>query len=612
MRARRHAPDEHQALDLRTGRISSLSLRTPPRAPARNETAGDDRAARNDKCSRRAAISAILTSLAGVLVFLALVAPREAAQVTPHALLRIPVEGLLGVALLIALPPRPRRVVAVAAGTVLGLLTLLRILQMGFLAILGRPFDPIFDWSQLASGVTLVEDSMGRTSAIGAAAGALVAAAVLVMLMALSVRRLASLAARHRTATIRTVAVLTAAWLACFAFGAQIVEPVPVAARSTAALGLQTAQQVSTSLRDQRIFDEQAASDAFRDTPDADLLTALRGKDVILAYVESYGRSALENPQFAPTVDAVLDDGTRRLSAAGFASRSAYLTSSVAGGGSWLAHATLLSGLRVTNQHSFDKLVAGDRLTLTSAFQRGGWQTVSVMPSSAGPWPEKAFYGIDRSYDSANLGNRSLTYSGFQTPDQYTLSAFEQTERSRPDRGPLMAEIPLVSSHWPWSKVPRLLDWDDVGNGSVFDRPGAGQSDPVQLVESDPDRMRDGYRRSIEYSLSTLVSYVETHGDNDLVLVFLGDHQPAAFVAGDGASMDVPITIVTQDRAVLDRIDGWGWQDGLRPDPRAPVWPMESFRDRFLTAFGQQVGAGAERHQTAGAAIARPHAAPSR
>jgi hypothetical protein len=80
---------------------------------------------------------------------------------------------------------------------------------------------------------------------------------------------------------------------------------------------------------------------------------------------------------------------------------------------------------------------------------------------------------------------------------------------------------------------------------------------------------------------------VQTYGDDNLVLVFLGDHQPASFVAGDDAGKDVPVTIVARDRAVLDRIAGWGWQDGLRPDPQAPVWPMESFRDRFLTAFSR-------------------------
>jgi hypothetical protein len=581
------ARGEAAARHLARGRICSLSLLTRSSAPARDEPAGDDGAARDDRRPRHPALWWIATVLGGVLVFLALVAPREAAQVAPLALLRIPLEGLLGVTLLLLLPSRARRVVAVAAGVVLGLLTLLRALQMGFLAILARPFDPLLDWSALGSVVTLLEGSMGRAGALGSAVGVVAAAVVLVVLMALSVGRLAGVAARHRTATLRTVAVLTAAWLACFALGAQVVAPVPVAARSAAAAAFDTSRQVSMSLRDQRNFDEQAAADAFRGVPDADLLTALRGKDVVLTFVESYGRSALENPEFAPGIGAALDEGTRRLAAAGFASRSAFLTSSVTGGGSWLAHATLLSGLRVTNQHSFDKLVGSDRLTLTSAFRRAGWETVSVMPSSAGPWPEGEFYGFERTYDAGNLGNRSQAYAGFQTPDQYTLSAFERAERGRPDRGPLMAEIPLVTSHWPWAEIPRLLDWDDVGDGSVFDRPEAGRSDPEEVVQSSPDRMRDGYRRSLEYSISALTSYVETYGDDDLVLVFLGDHQPAAFITGENAGMDVPITIVSKDPAVLDRIAGWDWQDGLRPDPHAPVWPMESFRDRFLTAFGR-------------------------
>jgi hypothetical protein len=81
---------------------------------------------------------------------------------------------------------------------------------------------------------------------------------------------------------------------------------------------------------------------------------------------------------------------------------------------------------------------------------------------------------------------------------------------------------------------------------------------------------------------------VQNNGDDNLVLVFLGDHQPLPIVTGDGASKDVPITIVARDKTVLDRISGWNWQDGLKPGPQAPVWPMNAFRDRFLTAFGPQ------------------------
>ena len=79
---------------------------------------------------------------------------------------------------------------------------------------------------------------------------------------------------------------------------------------------------------------------------------------------------------------------------------------------------------------------------------------------------------------------------------------------------------------------------------------------------------------------------METYGDDDLVLVLLGDHQPANIVSGEDADHDVPITLVTRDREVVDRIAGWQWQDGMRPSPDAPVWRMDSFRDRFLAAFG--------------------------
>lgn len=70
------------------------------------------------------------------------------------------------------------------------------------------------------------------------------------------------------------------------------------------------------------------------------------------------------------------------------------------------------------------------------------------------------------------------------------------------------------------------------------------------------------------------------------MLIVLGDHQPATIVSGPGASHDVPITIIVHDPAVMDRISRWGWQDGMRPGPNAPVWPMDAFRDRFLTAYG--------------------------
>jgi hypothetical protein len=411
-----------------------------------------------------------------------------------------------------------------------------------------------------------------------------VLAAAIVALMTLSVLRLTRLVVRRRTAAARVGTVLAAIWVICALLGAQFVPDVPVASGSAAALAYDHVLQARTSVQDQQAFAPDAVADAFRDTPDDKLLTALRGKDVIVAYVESYGRDAVEAPDFAAQVGAVLDDGNRRLSAAGFSSRSAFLTSSTFGGISWLAHSTFQSGLWIDNQPRYEKLLASHRATLSSAFRRAGWQTVGVMPGVETDWQEGGFYGYDRFYDAPKLAYRGPTFGFGYMPDQYTLSTFQRFERAAPGHAPVMAEIPLVSSHLAWAHIPQLVDWGKVGDGSVF-APMVNDGQETNIVRSNTVETRTDYRRSIEYSLNSLISYVETYGNDNLVLVFLGDHQ-APIITDPGASRDVPVTIVAHDRAVKDRIADWGWQDGLKPGPQAPVWRMDAFRDRFLTAFG--------------------------
>jgi hypothetical protein len=150
---------------------------------------------------------------------------------------------------------------------------------------------------------------------------------------------------------------------------------------------------------------------------------------------------------------------------------------------------------------------------------------------------------------------------------------------------PLMGEITLTSSHQPWTPLPRLVDWEAVGDGSVF-APMAKQGVKRKVLLSDARKARNAYATSVAYSMNTVLSWVQKYADDDLVLIVFGDHQAIPVVSGHNAGHDVPISIVSKDRAVLDRAAKWGWQDGLRPDPKAPVWPMNEFRDRFLTAYG--------------------------
>ena len=533
----------------------------------------------------RKAVSGAATVLAGTAVWLALVLPDRLTALTPAAFVRIPVEGLAVAALALVLPAAARTVTAVVFGLALAALVGLRVLDMGFFAVLDRPFDPVYDWYYLRPAVGVLGDSVGRPSAAASVAGTLVVVVGLFLLLPLAVVRLTRVMSRHRRGSARALTALATAWVLAAAFGVQLAPGGGVASTSAAGQAVDEVGLVRAGLADRRAFEQALAVDPFGRTPGSRLLTGLRGKDVLLVFVESYGRVAVEDSIFSPRVDRVLDSGTRKLRAAGFTSRSAFLTSPTFGAASWLAHSTLQSGLWVDSQERYDHLLTRNRLTLTSAFGRAGWRTVLDVPADTQDWPQGAsFYRPDQMYDARNVGYRGPAFSYATMPDQYTLSAFRRRELGS-GHAPVMAEIDLVSSHHPWTPLPRLVDWHRVGDGSVFDpMPALGAS--PDTVFRDPDLVRAAYGRSIEYSLRSLVSFVRTYPDPDLVMVVLGDHQPHTYVTGPDVGHDVPISIVAHDPAVLQRIGGWHWQDGLRPTAGAPVWPMDSFRDRFLSAFG--------------------------
>src|SRR5256714_47552 len=467
--------------------------------------------------------------LAGPLVFAALAAPGRPTQLTPQALLRVPLEGLLLATVLLALGPRTRRVVAVLGGVGLGLLTILNAINMGFYGVLDRAFDPVLDWPLVADAVEYVWRSSGRAVAIGGLilAGLLVIG--LLVVMALAMLRLTRLAVAHRTATVRTVAVLTVVWTACALVNLQLVPKVKVADNNRAALAYYSALRIPAGIRDRQALANEAAVDAYRNTPGNQLLTGLRGKDVMITFVESYGKIAIEDPEFAPLMDPVLANGNSQLRAAGFAARSAFMTSSTFGGGSWFAHSTLLSGLWINNQQRYRNLLASDRLTLNRTFQRAGWRTVDVEPAVTRAWPEGAFYRSDKLYTALNLGYRGPQFTFGSIPDQYTLSAFQRNERAAPNHPPVMAELVVLSSHTPWAPLPHLIDWASVGDGSVFHGMPETGDKPDQL--RDRGRIRNAYLQSVQYSVDTLISYVLTYGGDNFVLVMLGDHQPAPNVA---------------------------------------------------------------------------------
>ncbi len=541
---------------------------------------------------RRAAARArawAATALAAVLVLAALLLPNRLTSLTPTVFVHIPVEALLLGALLIVLPPRVRRIAGALSGLGIAALSIVKLLDMGFYSILGTPFDLLFDWNLIPDGLEAFSDSAGHTIAVLAVIAVAILLLALLVLLPLAVVRLGGVMARRRRPVALTITVLGAVWILCTALAVHIPGLGPVAVRNTAALAYENATQMRADIKDQQRFQKATSHDPFAATSPDRLLTALRGKNVIFAFVESYGRCAVQDPITAPGVDAMLARETAKLKAAGFSSRSAFLTSATYGGSNWLGHSTFLSGLWIDNQSRYRTVTHSSRMPLTAAFKRtGAWRTVGIVPGTRKAWPEAKWEGLDHVYGAYRLGYKGPRFSWSTMPDQYALMAFQRLENGRPHAEPLMTEIVLTSSHAPWAPIPTTIPWDQVGDGSVYDAIEKAGRGP-KGVWKHTGQVRAQYGRSIQYSVSNLIDFLLKYGGTNTVLVFLGDHQPAAVVSGDNAGHDVPVSIVAHDPAVMNRIAGWGWQDGLRPDPKtAPVWKMSAFRDRFLTAYGPQ------------------------
>jgi hypothetical protein len=129
-----------------------------------------------------------------------------------------------------------------------------------------------------------------------------------------------------------------------------------------------------------------------------------------------------------------------------------------------------------------------------------------------------------------------------------------------------------------------MVPWNKIGNGSIFDSMPARSESPL-TVWRNASTVRQFFGRSMQYSLQVLTSWVTEAKDPNLVLILLGDEQPASPISRPGASHVVPVSIVARDPSVFRQIASWHWQSGLLPGHSAPHELMSAFRNQFLNAF---------------------------
>ena len=526
-------------------------------------------------------------AIAAAFLYLVLIQPNHPAAMTWGALAAFPLEWP---ALLLGLAAFGGGAAATAfRGLLVGLLVLLALLKTADFAMftaLARGFNPVADLALVGAGLRLLTGTVGPLLAALAVLGALGAVAGGAGLLWWSTGVWAGAGpARPALRGGVAAAALLSTGLAAAEVGATmghwVLPARPPGAAFTARVGVERLVMARATLADLRAFEAAAASDPFAD---GEGLLDRIDRDVIVVFLESYGRTSLDTDYFAEVHRATLAAGEAELAARGLSTASGLLASPTRGGQSWLAHATFANGLRVDGQTRYGAVLAAERPTLFHLAARAGFHTAAVMPQITLEWPESSRMGFETILAAEDLGYAGSSFNWVTMPDQFTYAALDRRLRAdRADDRPLFVQVATGSSHAPWVPVPELVPWDVVGDGRVFDAMAAA-GDPPDVVWRDRDRVRAQYRQAVDYALEAVLSWAALHADAPPLLIVLGDHQAAGFVALDERP-DVPLHLIGPAELVERAAEAWGLSPGLLPPDDAPVVPMERMRDRILTAF---------------------------
>lgn len=347
------------------------------------------------------------------------------------------------------------------------------------------------------------------------------------------------------------------------------------------------APAVSASVAEEIVEFAREASGQRRPVPPApdtsSDLAYVSGADVLLVFVESYGVTSWERPEFQATLAPRRAELAAAIADTGRSVVTALIESTTFGGESWLAHISLLSGTEVRDPDLNRRLMAERRDTLVTTFARAGYRTLGVFPGLHAPWPDGAFYGFDRIYGAPDLGYAGPPFGWWDVTDQFVLARVDTLTLTDDRTAPAFVFFPTISTHTPFTPVPPYQpDWPRLLTPTPYD-----EGDLMKAYEAAPDWTNLGpdYARALSYLHETLSGYLRRHANRDLVMVVLGDHQPPALVSGEGASWNVPVHVIASRPAVLDRLRAHGFRDGLQP-PGAALARMDTLMPILLDAFG--------------------------
>ncbi len=321
---------------------------------------------------------------------------------------------------------------------------------------------------------------------------------------------------------------------------------------------------------------------------------AVRKPDIHLFIVESYGMTVFTNEHHRERILPFLKEQGRLLADKQFGIASSAYLSTTFGGTSWLADATILSGIKIDTQEKYKRVIEASSRNIIHRLKEKGYATVLSAPGTS-YMTEKyiGFYSYDHLFMFDDFGYEGPYFTYGTMPDQYHLYRVQRDLLSglggkalTGEAPPLFVEYILCSSHVPWNYIPPYIEsWEGFDNGKLyFDRSRNSWYDNSWVSGSE---LFEGYDHSIRYTLETVAGFITTYLDPEDIAVIIGDHQPKFPVSERGSDFSVPVHIVSGDEDIIGGFLERGYGPGLIPPEQESRPSLEQFLPDFLKAvFG--------------------------
>lgn len=312
-------------------------------------------------------------------------------------------------------------------------------------------------------------------------------------------------------------------------------------------------------------------------------LPGIEDKNIHLCIVESYGTTVFTNPHHFARLERFYEQQASLLQQAGFAVFSHAYASTAFGGTSWLADATILSGIEIRSQSHYDRVVKSGTENVLKLFAEAGYRTILSAPGSKFMTEEyTGFYDYDTYVLHEDFEYTGPFFTFGKLPDQYQLHYIHSQIIDHSSPQPHFAQYILCSSHVPWNYIPPYIaSWSGFNGGRVYyDRSKNTWYDNSWALGSE---LFEGYAHSIRYSLESVFGYARAHMDENDIMIVIGDHQPKFPVSEREAGFGVPVHILTKDRRVLLPLIRFGYREGIMPPKLAQLPGLQRFLGHFLS-----------------------------